>query len=368
MDVDGALIARCSQFKKMEYDENDATCTFEYMKNHGYAQALIDFFDNAPDRDAKLLDLLRSVDEGTLTSNTSSTRSIKELSTFLKESKSSKKMHGAMLCTDASLKETFFQLGHSDYEIAKEMVNQIASRLSNWAARVPEATYPGDDTSGSMEVAIKDFLEVLVPAMNDPDMEDEYTDDSSEAHELFVEAVDMASTLLAVDNVVADYRRDVFSTYVDEDFAQEFGEFYNERSGIGDESVSIDDLMDVSKIPGFVKTVSQNMDPLEPKWHLTVIDIHKKYGKNETFNAEFYMKVMSEFIKRDQSQAISQNEMKGVIAYEPLEDIVLEYEGKTIGTNAQSKFIEFINSLGYTAKDFGRVQTPGNGKLPKGVI
>ena len=93
--VDGALTARAVQYKKMSYDESDAVAVINYMRSHHYAQSLLDYIGNDTD---KVLKLIKSVDEGSLTSNVSSTRSLKALSDMLNETTESKRLHGALLC------------------------------------------------------------------------------------------------------------------------------------------------------------------------------------------------------------------------------------------------------------------------------
>ena len=266
--------------------------------------------------------------------------------------------------------EQFNQFGESSYDVALSMMNEIKKNIGRWAARVPGAEYAGQGKD-SLEKVIKIFEEKIVPAMQDPEMEKCFQDDGSNAQKAFGIAVKTMQNFLAIDNLVKQNRVRLFSDFVSKNLAEEFTEYYNTVSGMDDVVVTIDDLSDPSKIPAYVKNeyaIISATSPDEPKWHLRVIDIYKKYGLEAPFTADTYMEIMKEFIKRDISREMSQVEMKGVLAFEPLEEVILSWEGKMTEENNLPKYLDFIKSIGYSSSDYGKVIGTKGKKLPKSFI
>lgn len=333
--VDAALTARAVQFKKLSYDESDAVAVINYMKSHGYAQSLLDYIGNDTE---KVLKLIKSVDEGSLTTNVSSTRSLKALSDMLNESTASKRLHGSLLCPDDTAVQEFTISGATDDSVLESMINRILPRLNNWAA-LGSYTYPGGTP---LDKAIEVFKQG-VTLYNESKSKGEQVDDRLRSN-----LTAMIYNMLSIDSSISDYRGKTFSYYVDKDFAEEFTKYYNVTSGVST-SISIEDLTDDTTTKTYIVSQFNKLDPSTPEWSTIVKAIYDYYKTR--FTPNHYYEIIVMCINNDTSTENSRNEMKKVLGYAEFERMIMNTES----SSTSAEYRNLILALKYTLADYSKV-------------
>lgn len=266
-DVDGALTARAVQYKKLTFDEDDAKAVLQYMKDNNFAKPLLNYLG---DDYAKVLSLIKSVDQGSLTSNVSSTRSLHALSDAILESINSPMMHGTVLVADQDLVTEFNMRGKRDTDLLKRVVKLILDKSPNWAAIGSFDYVDGQD----LKTVMGQFEKIANAYLSGRDELGDYV-------------YTIVANLLTLDSEVANSRRKLFGYYVDEDFANEFTEYYNTvsgtaQSGIEYEGVEVIDLVlsidDVN--PRNLTTYLDQELPNFREWHKLIRSIWDRHSKD----------------------------------------------------------------------------------------
>ena len=210
-------------YRKTNYDFNDVKLALDFMENMGYHPFVIEFLKAI--RPEKFIECMKSVYNESYTQNSSSFKSIHKLSDFLLEDKS-KEIRSPMLLFDDSLKNAYKKSHGKDENIAFKMAEAIAENIVDWSFRTSVSKYPGDDSPNSLRTAAKVFEKDVFPLLKRLKNENKSEKDG-ERREAFKIAVNMMNNFLNIDDNVENYRKKVFSNYVDKEFANVFTMFYN---------------------------------------------------------------------------------------------------------------------------------------------
>lgn len=281
--IDAALAARTVQYKKTSYDLDDAKAVRKYMKDHHYDKALQAYLSD----DNKLLDFLKTVDEGTLTTNVSSTRSIKSLSDFIKNSNNSM-IKGNTLFKDSN-KLQDYNTDYMDDDEKEDFIYDTVDNLDSWCCK-DEKYFDGTPMSKIISI----FKQAVDMRYNNTQG---LSDD--EIDKLDQNISSMIYNFSEMDKNISDYRKKAFSYYVGEDFAKEFGDFYNSFN----QGLELKDLYrayntnDTINVDNFLQSEQEKI-PDYQDWFYIIIVIFKYYKDSSSYS-QFYVYILTYFMSND---------------------------------------------------------------------
>ena len=358
---DSALYARCVTYIQSDYTIEDAENIIEYMKANNFSNVLINFITNRIiDSKEQIVKWIKSIEEASLLNNVPTSRTLQTLSDILKRKPlpEGDPLFGALLCPrEEDILE--FNSNLKDYNTIKEMAEMIDSRLDRWSGincydfyeeKGIKYTLKNDKSETD---AIKIFRETIYPNLLSEGVRLNYSKSKEEGIK-FKEAVAWIRRFLEIDNEIKLYRKEIFENIAGKDFTELFLEYYNEVSGTQEEVITVNSILDESKIDTFVKSeMNQCYINGVYNWSKIIEMVIGELGK--TCDDNIYLKLINSCIDYDLQNTggaveNSREELRELLSNDFFSDLVLRVE-----YNINQDYIDLINKINYSMTDYNKV-------------
>lgn len=160
--LDPAFSARFAMVRKDDWETIDCTLFKNYMHTRGYAHEIVNFFDDMPD--SQVLQMLKSVDDRTLTRVVPSMRAWDDMSEMILKSYDNNPIHGKVVFT-------LVQEPHS-IQSADDMLDVLKNIPENWISYYDTVTL---SIPGHPFMNAKTYVDMVISEIESN--KDDYTSD-----------------------------------------------------------------------------------------------------------------------------------------------------------------------------------------------
>lgn len=277
--LDPALAARFSLYWKKRYDANDVQSWIDFMedqkKEGNIDSTLIDFFKSLPTDDA--IRIMASVEKRTIENAEPSTRTLFQMSKDIRSMRGhatasgyQSSLYNGKIIFDDMIRQEFTQVigNQSDLGMSREF---YAQSVSNFLDKVLEFAGKWEPALTGEKVdmgrgRIMSGTEIMDALQKVQDKLKDYLSralTSSERADMKIyadTALDLADACQRLDKIASNKRKNWFTMYAGEDFANTFTDYFNSVFGTGqDEDITIEMLSDDSLIDPFMKKKKAEM-------------------------------------------------------------------------------------------------------------
>lgn len=265
--LDPAFSARFSVLKKPEFDELDLKSFQKYMKDSEFAPEVQKYFNDLAPEDA--IAFMNTVEKRSLECSSSSTRAWEDLSTFIKNSKSTSMFRGVVLFPDEKTQRQVADLISGDGKDTDfvDVYNTVKKYIHKWAGARGDYSV----TLGGEQVDSQSVAETLQELVASHTVESIKEDDS-----LYRTFQRLAVIARQIDIEVMRDRKEAFTYIIGSDASSKFGQFYN---NVSDREVEHYDLEDCVSIDILNKFLEQEISiiPVIEKRYSVVNSLFKQY-------------------------------------------------------------------------------------------
>ncbi len=268
--IDAALAARFSVFRKDDFEESDVDSYIQYMKGEACPDnkenmnnMIIDFLENKINNEGKgsVVEWFRQVEQKSLVTGVPAPRAFSNLSAEIASMANSLSFSGKVIFDTPSIKTKMGRFIESDisssdssyfrtqYDFCRGVMEDLKGDLSKWNALKADVQIDvGGGKFLSSSKLVNDFnliyQEVFAGKSWDGSIEDDWVSVRN-----WIKSI--IQNMEECDKKSRNNRESIFSYFLGENVASEFTEFFNNKFGGTDFTITIEMLTDITLIKDF---------------------------------------------------------------------------------------------------------------------